>query len=615
MAGEGNNSIELSNANGSAPVSVVAARSRGAVGPAEPGNARFGRKFGEVQKRESGGSSFAWREGRGERATDSRVLHRSFQTEEEELPPYDLDEYVDWATHKICYNNRMGNYQLKALLCLTAIWFLTSMQVYGFSFITVEPDVDQISGRRLKLNQGVDTCNASEIEMYGAQCPELAFDSCGPENDTHRPEYRQLWEYRDPQNSAKAEFEMSFCSDERFFVTRINVDFWLGYGFGVVTGGLLSDSFGRRDSFYAYLSFLIATAAAMAFASNAWMLGIARVLNGVGNGGAGIIGFVWACESLNPESLHVLAWVPNIYFAIGGCAPAILSLFVFDWHDFSKVMVLFSIPFLFAPMRCFQSPKWLAYTKNREGVAEVMKGIVAANDEPELPPPPSKDDPRIAAMLDSLPDPVHEDCRALCHRKVFPRLIMSCFLWFTISYSYYGLSLAQPPSVFGSDPVGKVLTWCLSFLIEIPGYMAGSYLMSKPRYGRKFVVCIGMAAGGGLLMLTSIREWAPEALHWVIEALYFPARVIIGSAFAVLYVWTLELFPNSIRATSLGISSFFARLGTSFAPLVGGLELSYGLSVGLPTILIGTCIFFSTLPETRGIGLPRCLDDLDADDS
>lgn len=537
-------------------------------------------------------------------------------TEEEEIPPYDLDEYIDWATKKVSsYNNRLSNYQLRALLCLPAVWVLIAMHTWWFGFITVEPDVGAIAGRVLK---GVvnNSCTADQIALYGASCPELAYDTCGPENDTDRPEYRELWEYRDEENSARAEFNMVFCSDKPNFVTRINVDFWLGYGFGVVTGGLVSDSFGRQFGFYIYLTCMLVTALAMTISHTGWTLGIARVLNGIGVGGAGIIGYVWTSESLNPESMQFMGWVPWSFYCIGGCFPSIMSLVVSRWRVFSWVMTASCIPFFFVPLACFQSPKWLAYTKNREAVTEVINGIMAVNGEPELAPPPSKDDPRIISLIQSLPDPIPEDCRALCHRRVFPRLIMSCLLWFTVSYCYYGMSLIQPPALFGDGPVGLVMAWCFSFIVEIPGYLGGSYFMSRPRWGRKGVTCYCMIAGGGLLMFIGIQEWAPESLYWVFEILYFPARLIIAAAFGVVYIWTLELFPNSIRNTALGISSFAARMGTSLAPVAGRLDLFHWrmLSFGVPAILVGACCLFSTLPETRGVPLPGYLDDLDEAD-
>merc|ERR1711920_232793 len=130
----------------------------------------------------------------------------------------------------------------------------------------------------------------------------------------------------------------------------------------------------------------------------------------------------------------------------------------------------------------------------------------------------------IISLIQSMPDPIPEDCRALCHRSVFPRLVMTSILWFTISYQYYGLSLVQPPPLFGEDEVGQVLTWCFGFIIEIPAYMAASYLIARPKWGRKGVVCLCTIMAGGACTVTGIQEWAPASLYRVFESLYWPAR-------------------------------------------------------------------------------------------
>ena len=47
-------------------------------------------------------------------------------------------------------------------------------------------------------------------------------------------------------------------------------------------------------------------------------------------------------------------------------------------------------------------------------------------------------------------------------------------------------------------------------------------------------------------------------------------RFFLGITFAVMYVYTPELFPTEVRNVALGGSSTIGRLGGSFASFVGG---------------------------------------------
>lgn len=62
---------------------------------------------------------------------------------------------------------------------------------------------------------------------------------------------------------------------------------------------------------------------------------------------------------------------------------------------------------------------------------------------------------------------------------------------------------------------------------------------------------------------------------------------------AVLYGWTPEAFPASIRGTGAGIASFWGRLFAIVAPLIGAHLLS--VSLNAPLFLAGAGVFVCTL--------------------
>ncbi|KAJ9576879.1 hypothetical protein L9F63_006550 [Diploptera punctata] len=93
--------------------------------------------------------------------------------------------------------------------------------------------------------------------------------------------------------------------------------------------------------------------------------------------------------------------------------------------------------------------------------------------------------------------------------------------------------------------------------------------------------------------------------------IYFTAKLAITCSYAVIYVFTAELFPTEIRHTLLGSCSMVARLGAITAPQW---QVLNNLIEGLPfyifsftSITSGGLIFL--LPETLKLSLPDTIED------
>ena len=87
--------------------------------------------------------------------------------------------------------------------------------------------------------------------------------------------------------------------------------------------------------------------------------------------------------------------------------------------------------------------------------------------------------------------------------------------------------------------------------------------------------------------------------------------VITSVAATVIYLFTVELFPTTIRSTGYACCNIIARFAMIFLPTVMG---SGGTIVWLPAALMGIVSVagaMSTLllPDTKGIDLLETLDD------
>ncbi|CAL5083594.1 unnamed protein product [Urochloa decumbens] len=118
-----------------------------------------------------------------------------------------------------------------------------------------------------------------------------------------------------------------------------------------------------------------------------------------------------------------------------------------------------------------------------------------------------------------------------------------------------GSHLMQPKS---SDLYRDVL---LTSLAEFPGLLLAALLVD--RIGRK------KSMGGMLLMCGAfLAPLSVQLGEGLVTTLLFCARTCIMGSFAVLYVYTPELYSASTRNTGVGITSSLGRIGSIASPLV-----------------------------------------------
>ena len=81
--------------------------------------------------------------------------------------------------------------------------------------------------------------------------------------------------------------------------------------------------------------------------------------------------------------------------------------------------------------------------------------------------------------------------------------------------------------------------------------------------------------------------------------------------FSLVYLYCVEMYPTSLRATSLGTCSTMGRVGGIFALSIEGLNVYWK---PLPFVLVGMCgvvagLLGTALPETTGEKLPESIEE------
>lgn len=197
------------------------------------------------------------------------------------------------------------------------------------------------------------------------------------------------------------------------------------------------------------------------------------------------------------------------------------------------------------------------------------------------------------------------------HPKIMTRIPITGLVWFVCAYSYYGLNMVAPPDLFSNPTV----SWIWGFALEFPAYTAGGFLM-RSSVGRKGATVGGLGLAGVLLLGFSFEEYLGETGVLINQILYYPARMGVACAFGVIYIWSIELYPSSIRQTAMGLNSLLARIGTMISPWLDVLSFQVRMTLVAAPLLVVAVLAAIFLPETRGNYLPgRVRDMVGAEDA
>ncbi|KAK3098672.1 hypothetical protein FSP39_021828 [Pinctada imbricata] len=184
------------------------------------------------------------------------------------------------------------------------------------------------------------------------------------------------------------------------------------------------------------------------------------------------------------------------------------------------------------------------------------------------------------------------------------------FCWFVSNIGYYGLTL-------NSGRIGGniYINYTVSVIMELVAYFACLFLVD--RIGRRASFCASMLLGG-VSCLCSIFTvtYASDDLSWTTIALSSIGKLGVSAAFAIVFIFTPELFPTTVRSSSVGLSNFIGKIGGIVSPYIAdlGLLVDSDMKVALPLIVFGGLMIAAgllafTLPETLGRELPETIEE------
>lgn len=165
-------------------------------------------------------------------------------------------------------------------------------------------------------------------------------------------------------------------------------------------------------------------------------------------------------------------------------------------------------------------------------------------------------------------------------------MIILTYIWFCSGFCFYGLilNLEKLDGDIFSDSF-------FTFTGEIFSQIITGYCANK--YGRVFVLRIsGILGGFGFIAYSFIDDLIMKSVFIFLTSFGFSATLTI------MFIYSPEVFPTTIRSTAVGFLYFISRIGALIVPSVSAIIPRIQLFFGMLAI-ISSCLSFY-LTETLG---------------
>ena len=177
----------------------------------------------------------------------------------------------------------------------------------------------------------------------------------------------------------------------------------------------------------------------------------------------------------------------------------------------------------------------------------------------------------------------------LKYRSLRYNFLVCNLLWFVMAFTYYGMSFYLKKGKENIFVDGYVL-----YLAEGISYSVTGIIMSISFLGRVRSLSLMMMLSA---ISTFVYYFVSNEVGIYNKIPLFTARFSITAIYSIMYTYSTEIYPTSIRAKGLGLNSFCARLSSILVPII--IE-----KIDNPFNIFSIMCFFSffftfSLPETN----------------
>ena len=332
---------------------------------------------------------------------------------------------------------------------------------------------------------------------------------------------------------------------------------FLGMFIGAYVWGVLADTIGRKPSFIATVLITSTAGFASAFSPNITTLILLRMVVGFGLGGNLPVDFSMFMEFVPTTNRGFKTTIMACAWSLGeviSCSLAWILIPTLGWRYYLGSCSILGFFVLFFRRSIPESPRFLA-TAGRYSDAWKSLQVVAKSNGKELPEP--------STVIQPIKEPP-TSVKDLFHPFLKRTTILLWIIWFCDSTVFTGLFLFMPTyySIYGAPMDNIYMDALLSALVQFPGVVLASYMVEW--WGRRPFMAFAFVLGGGFTMIFAFARSA-----FALRSLLLISKFWIYAHDCVVYTYTPELYPTTLRASGMGAASCVKRLSGILIPLVG----------------------------------------------
>ncbi len=383
----------------------------------------------------------------------------------------------------------------------------------------------------------------------------------------------------------------------------------IGMLFGAIIFGYITDLRGRKTMYVWDMVIFIVMTVLISVSFNFLSLFITRFILGLAIGADYAISSTIIAE-FAPQKSRGKLLIANFLSWFAGAAVAVfvgyalLSLGALSWRYMFLLGIIPAIIVLILRRDVPESARWLARNGQVEKAKEVEMKIAGSSDILS-----SSSANRKTSLLN------------LFSRKYIRSTLFVAIFWFCTDVSFYGIAIFNPTilTILGFSSHQAILGAGVFDLFAVIGGITAMMLIE--RLGRKTITLIGFIGETvSLVALGVITHFVPTAALALSIApvifgmfLLFEITQAIGPG-STDFVYPLELFPTTERATAQGFGTSVSRLGailgiTTFPFIVASFGISSSLFFFGLFAVIGLLATIFLGVETKGRTLEQSSED------
>ncbi|KAG5672758.1 hypothetical protein PVAND_002855 [Polypedilum vanderplanki] len=402
--------------------------------------------------------------------------------------------------------------------------------------------------------------------------------------------------YEDDEITIQNEFGLN-CNKE-FYLSLIGTINNIGQLFCYLITGFISDKYGRKIIIILGCIGNGVFGVLRVFSNNYYVFATFEFLDALFGSATYAAAYIIGLELVTPQLRTISGTILNCFYALGGMILGLVAMWLRNYKSLLFVTYIPAFIVIAYTWLLPQSIRWLLSEGRHEDAKIVLRKACKLNGTEMSVQTLNSLDEKIQ-MQNSNNNTLESASKS---EKISIRAVLQItnlsYCWFATIFVYYGLNLN---SVY-LEYWNKYINFIFVCAIELPGYFITNILMEK--LGRKKTLFLGMIGSGLFCILADV---VPGSVNKTI--FYVCGKLLITISFSCLYIFTIEIFPTSLRQRFFSICSIVGRLGSI---LTMSTPLLIEIYPSLPLILFSSlsfssAIFLWSLPETLNRRLPETM--------